>query len=108
MAVVCAVVMASALPVASSRAASAAPGAPRELRAAGLGHPIGLDPADIQFGWHVGDDQRGARQRAYRIVVSCPPLVGTGAAPVVWDSGRVASSDQSAVAYAGPTLASNP
>src|SRR5437016_4111863 len=107
MAVMCAVVVASALPVASSQAASGAPGAPRELRAGGLDHPIGLDPADVQFAWHVGDDRRGARQRAYRIVVSRPPPVGSGAAPVVWDSGRVTSPDQSAVPYGGPALASN-
>ncbi|HEY5023819.1 MAG TPA: family 78 glycoside hydrolase catalytic domain, partial [Acidimicrobiales bacterium] len=83
-------------------------GSPRALTVDGLVSPIGLGLDDVYFAWHLGDDRRGARQGAYRIVVSRPRLPATGgssgSAPVVWDSGRVASAEQAFVSYRGPAL----
>ena len=47
----------------------------------------------------MDDARRGARQRAYRLLVS------TEQGTPVWDSGRVASARQAFVAYGGPPLA---
>ena len=88
-------------------AASGGPGAPLWLTVDGLAAPVGIGLTDAYFGWHVGDSRRGAVQSAYRIVVSRPTLAGPrhGAAPVVWDSGKIVSTAQAFVTYGGPALA---
>jgi alpha-L-rhamnosidase len=80
------------------------PGPPASLRVDGLVAPLGLAIDDVYFSWQLQDRRRGARQSAYRIVVS-GPVVGLQAGATVWDSGRVASASQAFVPYAGPTLA---
>jgi len=87
-------------------AAEVQPGPPAELRVDGLAAPLGLAADDVFFAWQVKDGRRGARQSAYRIEV-VGPVRGSGTAPTVWDSGRVTSSDQAFVPYAGPSLASD-
>jgi alpha-L-rhamnosidase len=88
----------------SGTADPSGPGAPQALTTDGLAVPIGLADDDIFFAWQLGDSRRGSRQSAYRILVS-GPIAGQGVAPTVWDSGRVASSEQAFVAYDGPRLA---
>jgi alpha-L-rhamnosidase len=87
-------------------AKSAGPGAPQALTVDDLPAPVGLGLTDVYFGWHVSDSRRGAVQSAYRVVVSRPALGDPkrGAAPVVWDSGKVVSVDQAFVPYRGPAL----
>jgi alpha-L-rhamnosidase len=92
--------------VPASGAAEQQPGAPAELRVDGLAAPLGLAADDVFFAWQVHDGRRGARQSAYRIVVS-GPVRGSGPVDSVWDSGRVASAEQAFVPYAGPTLESD-
>ena len=82
------------------------PGPPASLRVDGLVAPLGLAVDDVYFSWQLQDPRRGARQSAYRIVVS-GPVVGSQGGATVWDSGRVASAAQAFVPYAGPTLASD-
>ncbi len=79
------------------------PGPPQALRVSGLAAPLGLGAGDVYFSWHVQDAHRGARQGAYRIVVT-GPVSGTAPAPLVWDTGRVHSGEQAFVPYAGPPL----
>ena len=88
-------------------ATSAGPGAPQALTVDDLPAPVGLGLTDVYFGWHPVDSGRGATQSAYRVVVSRPVLGGAerGAAPLVWDSGKVLSADQAFVPYRGPALA---
>ena len=88
-------------------ATSHGPGAPQALTVDDLAAPVGIGLTDVYFGWHVGDSRRGAVQSAYRIVVSRPALGGPerGAAPVVWDSGKVLSAAQAFVPYGGRALA---
>ena len=104
--------MAIVIPSGVARAAPTAPpptpaslAAPRALRVDGLSAPIGIGVDDVQFSWQVNDPRRGATQRAYRILVTRPAVTGPGAATPLWDSGIVASPDQSAVPYTGPPLA---
>ena len=88
-------------------ATTGGPGAPLALTVDDLAAPVGLGLTDVYFGWHVDDGRRGAVQSAYRIVVSRPVLGGPrrGAAPVVWDSGKVLSVAQAFVPYGGRALA---
>jgi alpha-L-rhamnosidase len=76
------------------------PGAPRALTVSGLPAPLGLGTDDVFFAWQLDDGRRGAAQGAYRIVV-------TRGERVVWDSGRVSSSAQAFIPYAGPALAAD-
>jgi alpha-L-rhamnosidase len=70
--------------------------------------PLGLMPDDVDFAWRNSDRSRGTTQSAYRIRVE---TASAGAAPgsgrVVWTSGRVRSTRQAFVSYAGPSLAAD-
>lgn len=66
-----------------------------QLTAEHLVDPLGLDVAAPRLSWVVASDRRGARQTAYRIVV-------TGDRE--WDSGRVASGRTTDILYGGPPL----
>ncbi|MEU4677671.1 family 78 glycoside hydrolase catalytic domain [Micromonospora sp. NPDC023737] len=81
--------------------ASAAPGhapdAPTALTVDDRPHPLNVE-GPPRFGWLPRDADPGEVQTAYRITVSRP-----GGAPV-WDSGKVASDQQSYVPYTGPEL----
>ncbi len=83
------------------------PGAPLALTVDDLAAPVGLGLTDVYFGWHVDDGRRGAIQSAYRVRGSRPVLGGPlrGAAPVVWDSGKVLSAAQAFVPYGERTFA---
>jgi alpha-L-rhamnosidase len=90
----------------SSSHARAHPDAPNVLTVDDMQNPIGLGLSDVYFAWHIRDGRRGAVQNAYRIVVEHMD-VPHGTAAAVWDSGRVQSSLDSFVPYAGPALASD-
>jgi alpha-L-rhamnosidase len=79
------------------------PGVPTSLATTGVAGPVGVDPDDVLFAWHVNDSRRGARQGGYRIVVTN----GAGTHERVWDSGEVSSGRQAFVAYTGPALAAD-
>ena len=67
--------------------------------------PLGIADAAPRLSWAMASDERGVRQRAFRVLVaSKPELVREGRADV-WDSGEVASPDPWVV-YAGRALAS--
>jgi alpha-L-rhamnosidase len=76
-----------------------------DLRAEYTATPANLDPERApRLGWTVGASGRGARQSAYRVrVATDPDPVGSEA--IVWDSGQVATTRSTAVAYGGPPLA---
>ncbi|MET8472441.1 family 78 glycoside hydrolase catalytic domain [Streptomyces sp. NPDC006422] len=83
-------------------AAPASGGAVTGLTTEHLTDPLGTDAARPRFGWRLGAGRRGLAQGAYRIRVATS--AARLARPDVWDSGRVTSSDQVAVRYAGPDL----
>ncbi|MGW4062879.1 family 78 glycoside hydrolase catalytic domain [Amycolatopsis sp. NPDC004747] len=62
-------------------------------------NPLGVDPAQLRFGWKLTSAAAQQRQSAYQLVVSA-------GGKDVWDSGRVASAQQADVAYGGPPPAS--
>ncbi|MDW5598500.1 family 78 glycoside hydrolase catalytic domain, partial [Conexibacter stalactiti] len=72
-----------------------------------LTDPLGLDAARPRLAWKLSSDQRGARQRAYRILVaSSPDKLQPGQADV-WDSGEVTSAQSFDAVYNGPALTSS-
>ena len=76
---------------------------PTELRCNHLANPLGLDDPAPRLSWRLETDgRRGARQTGYRVLVS----TAEGAAPDLWDSGRVASDATAQVAYRGKPLSS--
>ena len=66
-----------------------------DLRCEGLSEPLGIDNAQPHFSWKIRSDEP-MEQVAYEIEVG----------PDLWQSGRVESSEQVMVPYAGKPLAS--
>jgi alpha-L-rhamnosidase len=85
----------------SSTSGSAGP--PLRLTVNGVESPVGVDPDDVHFAWELNDSRRGARQTAYRIVVTSAPRTGTPR--TIWDSAHIVSSRQAFVLYGGRKLA---
>lgn len=69
-----------------------------------LADPVGLETQKPRFSWQLSDSRRGARQTAYRIVVSSKPRYPRRQRADVWDSGKVSSSQSTLVEYGGPPL----
>lgn len=82
----------------------AAPLSPRDTRVVDNFEQLGIDTATPRFGWVVNDSARGAVQSAYQIVVARSLGELDNAGEAVWDSGKVVSSKQHGVAYAGRPL----
>jgi alpha-L-rhamnosidase len=83
-----------------------APNAPTDLRCEYLTNPLGIDSRIPKFNWVVNDPDRGEKQNAYQIIVASSQAnidAGTGDK---WDSGMVASSQQTGVKYNGGALSS--
>ena len=76
---------------------------PAHLRCNHLVDPLGIHDAAPRLSWKLGSDgRRGARQTAYRILVSSK----RGGAADLWDSRRVKSDATTQITYGGPPLAS--
>ena len=85
-------------------ASEAAPLQPTEARIIDNFEQLGIDAPTPRFGWVVNDTARGAVQSAYQIIVARSPAALDNASDVAWDSGKIVSSQQYGVAYAGPAL----
>ncbi|WP_067818342.1 alpha-L-rhamnosidase [Actinomadura kijaniata] len=93
----------SAVPARDARAAEPGDGPVRavHLTVEHLVAPLGIDAARPRFGWRLEAGGTGRSQSAYQIAVGS----AAGRADV-WDSGRVASGEQTARVYGGPALRS--
>ncbi len=98
------VAMFAGLTMAIGGAVLAAPLQPTEARIIDNFEQLGIDTATPRFGWVVNDPTRGAVQSAYQIMVARSPAGLDNASDVVWDSGKVVSSEQYGVVYAGKSL----
>jgi len=83
----------------TSIANGTAPDAPTGLRTNYATNPVGIDTSKPLFSWLVNDSDRDEVQTAYQLIVSSEK----GEA---WDTGKVRSSNQNDIVYAGPALAS--
>jgi len=81
-----------------------------DLRCEYLTDPLGIDVRKPRFSWKLIDSKktRGQKQTAFQMVVKSDAYKGMKAKKtVLWDSGRVNSSNSVNNVYAGPALASN-
>lgn len=78
-----------------------------QLRCEYLMEPAGIDAASPRLSWVLESETRGRAQSAYRIRVASTAELLAGGGADLWDSGKVASSEQNQVAYAGAALASH-
>src|SRR6202165_401487 len=83
------------------------PGAPTHLTVGSRTRPMGVDDPTPDFEWLVQDQNRGAVQSAYEILVSQKPTTDPADRSVIWDSGQVLAAKQACVLYAGRALASD-
>src|SRR5262249_4785191 len=72
---------------------------PFDLRCEYRTNPLGLDVAQPRLSWKLPPGRRGARQTAYQLRAAISH-------PLLWDSGRVESSESALVPWGGPALAS--
>ncbi len=77
------------------------------LRCESQGDPLGVDVATPHLSWGLSGSERTQRQTAYRILVASSLDRLRQNRGDQWDSGKVASSEQSGVEYGGPALRSN-
>jgi len=78
---------------------------PVELRCDSLQTPLGDDTKAPLLSWKLQDDRSGARQTAYRILISKDPEALKRGLADIWDSGQKNSDRSVDISYAGPALA---
>jgi len=76
------------------------------LRCEYLVDPLGLDERTPRLSWQLDSDRRGARQTAYRLLVSSSAERIARGEGDRWDSGRVLGDQTAHIAYAGVPLRS--
>ena len=69
-------------------------------------NPLGIDVARPRLSWQLQTERCGARQTAYQVLVAPGKEALRAKAPLLWDSGKVASDQSVHVEYAGEPLAS--
>jgi alpha-L-rhamnosidase len=87
-------------------AADSAGKPPAQLKCESMHEPLGIDVTSLRLSWQLQDDRRGAAQTAYQIRVATSLAQLRQGNPLVWDSGRVASSESVNVVYGGPAVTS--
>lgn len=85
---------------------NAAPSAPDRLTVEGVREPMGIDNPAPVFGWVASHVVRGQKQRGYQILVASNRKIIDADKGDVWSIQEKESSQQCAIAYAGPSLAS--
>jgi alpha-L-rhamnosidase len=84
----------------------AAPLEAASLRAEYKTNPLGIDVGKPRLSWQLQSTARGVVQSAYQVRVAGRERSLRAGRDLVWDSGRVASSESIHRAYDGPPLAS--
>ena len=72
-----------------------------------LTDPLGLDIVKPRLSWIVESTQRNQKQTAYRVLVAADTDQLAKDKGDLWDSGKVASDDTTAIEYAGKALTSH-
>ncbi len=78
-----------------------------DLRCEYQSAPLAVDVAKPRLSWVLESDARGDRQSAYHILVASGEALLREDRGDLWDSGKVESSGQNQIAYAGKPLAAN-
>ena len=69
-------------------------------------NPLGIDVLQPRLSWQIQSDRRGARQTAYRIMVTASESDLHNGSNLLWDSGKIVSDQSIHVPYGGAPLAS--
>jgi alpha-L-rhamnosidase len=77
------------------------------LRVEYVDRPLGVDSAHPRLSWILQANERAQRQTAYQIVVASSEQNLAAGRGDVWDTGKVTSSENFGMAYAGPPLRSD-
>lgn len=78
-----------------------------QLRCEFLKDPVGLETPRPRLSWQLESAVNGDGQAAYQVMVyGDPDSIGKKTAMILWDSGRVTSSESHLVVYAGQPLRS--
>ena len=80
---------------------------PTRLQCEYLANPLGIDNVHPRLGWVFITDKRGEKQTAYQIRVAPTLKDLDGGTGLLWDSGRVESSEQNQIVYGGAPLTSH-
>ncbi|MGD0815522.1 MAG: glycoside hydrolase family 78 protein [Verrucomicrobiota bacterium] len=94
------------LAVGSGSAPAAAPLNPVSLRCEYLAEPSGMDEAAPRLSWQVASKQRDERQTAWQVLVAGSETALGHDNGDLWDSGKVAGDDTTAIVYGGRALVS--
>lgn len=76
------------------------------LRCEYLADPLGIDERAPRLSWQIVSDRRGARQVAWRIIVSSSSTLLVRGEGDLWDSGRVDDHRTTHIVYEGRPLGS--
>ena len=68
--------------------------------------PLGIDTRRPRFGWKLTSEGRNKSQKAYRIQLSDNSELFYSGRDILWDTGKVISSQSVFIEYAGPVLKS--
>ena len=77
-----------------------------QLRCEYLFNPLGIDERVPRLSWQMESERRGARQRAFRVLVASSSDGLAAERPDLWDSGVVESDQSAHVEYRGLPLSS--
>jgi alpha-L-rhamnosidase len=69
-------------------------------------NPLGIDVREPRFSWQLHDERRAAYTKAYQVLVASSLELLQGERGDRWDSGKVLSSTQVSIGYAGSALES--
>lgn len=78
---------------------------PARLRCEYRQDPLGIDAAAPRLSWILESGRRGARQRAFQVLVAGSAAALAADRGDLWDSGRVTSGESIQIAYTGRPLA---
>ena len=75
-----------------------------KLRCEYLHNPLGIDVATPRLSWIISSNQRGTKQKPYRVLVASKPELLAKGQGDLWDSGIVKSDQSVHIEYAGVPL----
>lgn len=90
--------------MAASDIPTESPDNPMGLKTENLVDPIGLDATNPRFSWLNTSSERGWQQSAYQIIVASTKEKIDNDEGDMWDSGKIESSSQKGIKYAGTAL----
>lgn len=77
-----------------------------DLKCENLNNPEGIGTTEPAFGWKIATEVNGSSQKAYQVLVASDQKLLNETDADLWNSGKIRSSMQIMVPYAGKDLAS--